>query len=82
MAARVAGALSRQGALRQLTVIRYSSTLGWEESTWLAARNARKALGIALTGMERDGEITPARASQLAHMVMHDNAAALYHLKQ
>ena len=60
----------------------YSPYLGWEESTWLAARNARQALGIALTGMERDGEITPARASQLAHMVMRDNAAALYHLQQ
>ena len=57
----------------------YSPYLGWEESTWLAARNARQALGIALTGMERDGEITPARASQLAHMVLRDNAAALYH---
>ena len=60
----------------------YSPYLGWEESTWLAARNARHALGIALTGMERDGEITRARASQLAHMVLHDNAAALYHLQQ
>ncbi len=59
----------------------YSESLGWEESTWLAARNARRALGIALTGMERDGEITPARASQLAHMVLHDNAAALYHVQ-
>jgi hypothetical protein len=60
----------------------YSQSLGWEESTWLAARNARQALGIALSGMERDGEITPARASQLAHIVLHDNAAALYHLRQ
>ncbi|HEV2578017.1 MAG TPA: amidohydrolase family protein [Acidobacteriaceae bacterium] len=59
----------------------YSPSLGWEESTWLAARNARNALTIALSGMERDGEITPARASQLAHMVLHDNAAALYHIK-
>jgi len=59
----------------------YSPYLGWEESTWLAARNARRALGIALTGMERDGEITPARASQIAHMVLHNNAAALYSLK-
>jgi hypothetical protein len=59
----------------------YSASLGWEESTFLAARNAREALGIALTGMERDGEITPARASQIAHMVLHDNAAALYHLQ-
>jgi predicted TIM-barrel fold metal-dependent hydrolase len=60
----------------------FSSSLGWEESTWLAARNAREALGLALTGMQRDGEITPARAAQLAHMVLHDNAAALYHLSQ
>ena len=59
----------------------YSATLGWEESTFLSARNAREALGIALTGMERDGEVTPVRALQIAHMVMHDNAAALYHLQ-
>jgi len=32
--------------------------------------------------MQRDGEITSARAAQLAHMVLHDNAAALYHLNQ
>jgi hypothetical protein len=30
--------------------------------------------------MERDGEITPVRAAQLARMVLHDNAAKLYHL--
>jgi len=58
----------------------FSSSLGWEESTWLAARNAREALGLALTGMERDGEISPTRAAELAHMVLHDNAAALYRL--
>ncbi len=58
----------------------YSPYLGWEESTWLSARNARQALGIALSGMERDNEVSPARASQLAHMVLHDNGAALYHL--
>ena len=34
----------------------FSSSLGWEESTWLAARNARQALGLALTGMQRDGD--------------------------
>jgi hypothetical protein len=58
----------------------YSNAMGWEESTWLASRNARRALGLALTGMERDGEITPARAAELARMVLHDNAAKLYHL--
>jgi hypothetical protein len=58
----------------------YSSALGWEESTWLAARNARLALGLALSGMERDGEITHARAVELAQMVLHKNAEALYRI--
>ena len=58
----------------------YSSAMGWEESAWLAARNERLALGLALTGMERDGEITPARAAELARMVLRKNAAALYRL--
>ena len=58
----------------------YSSAMGWEESTWLAARNERLALGLALTGMERDGEITPARAAQLARMVLRGNAENLYKL--
>jgi hypothetical protein len=58
----------------------YSPALGWEESTWLAARNARLALGLALTGMERDGEVTPARAAELAQMVLHKNAENLYRI--
>jgi predicted TIM-barrel fold metal-dependent hydrolase len=59
----------------------YSASMGWEEATWLGARNARAALGIALTGMQRDGEITPTRAAELARMVLRGNAEALYHLK-
>lgn len=59
----------------------FTPALGWEEATWLAARNERRALGIALTGMERDGEITPARAAELARMVLRGNAEALYKLK-
>ena len=39
---------------------------------------AREALAIALTGMVQDGEVTRPRASELARMVMRDNAAALY----
>ena len=58
----------------------YSPAMGWEESTWLAARNERLALGLALTAMERDGEITPARAGQLARMVLRGNAEVLYKL--
>jgi predicted TIM-barrel fold metal-dependent hydrolase len=52
--------------------------MGWEESGWIAARTGRQALAIALTGMIRDGEITRARASELARMVLRDNARALY----
>jgi uncharacterized protein len=59
----------------------YSPSLGWEESTWLAARNARQALALALTGMERDNEITPTRAAELAQMVLHRNAETLYRIK-
>ena len=58
----------------------YSASMGWEESTWIASRQARAALGIALTGMMRDGEITPERAGVLAEMVLRGNAAALYKL--
>lgn len=60
----------------------YSPATGWEEGAWLTARNERLALGLALTGMERDGEITPQRAADLARMVLRGNAAALYGLSQ
>lgn len=56
----------------------YSEELGWAESTWIANRNARQALGIALTGMAADGEISRARARDLARMVLRGNAEALY----
>ena len=52
----------------------------WEAGAWLATNSARRALGLALTGMLRDGVITRERAEQLARMVMRENAAALYGL--
>lgn len=52
----------------------------WEEGAMVAATTARRALGIALTAMLRDGDIDAARAGALARMVLRDNAAALYHL--
>jgi predicted TIM-barrel fold metal-dependent hydrolase len=52
--------------------------VGWEEVGWLSARTGREALALALTGMLRDGEITRERASELARMVLRDNAARLY----
>ena len=58
----------------------YSNDLGWEESAWIAARGGRQALAIALTGMMRDGEISRSCASELARMVLRENAKALYGL--
>lgn len=52
--------------------------INWEEVGWQATHSAREALAIALTGMIQDGEITRERALELAHMVLHDNAAKLY----
>lgn len=60
----------------------YSETFGWEEAAWLASRNARRALTLALTGMQQDGEISPARAAELTQMVLHRNAETLYNLPQ
>jgi predicted TIM-barrel fold metal-dependent hydrolase len=52
--------------------------IGWEETGWLAAKTARQALALALTGMINDGEITRQRALELARMVLRENAAKLY----
>jgi len=59
----------------------YSNEAGWEENGYIATTTSREALAIALTGMLRDGEITRARASELARMVLRDNARALYKIK-
>ena len=58
----------------------YIPEMGWEESGWIAARTGRETLAIALTGMMRDGEISRARASELARMVLRENARTLYGL--
>jgi predicted TIM-barrel fold metal-dependent hydrolase len=52
--------------------------INWEEIGWQTTQSARTALAIALTGMMQDGQITRSRALELAHMVLHDNAAKLY----
>ncbi len=59
----------------------YSAEAGWEETGYIAAATGREALGIALTGMLRDGEIDRTRALELARMVLRDNARNLYKLK-
>lgn len=57
----------------------FSDEMGWSESTWIANRNGREALGIALTGMLDDGEITRDQAYALARNVLRGNAETLYH---
>jgi uncharacterized protein len=54
--------------------------IGWPEGGYVAAMTARHALGMALTAMMREGEITRARAGEIARMVLRTNAATLYGL--
>lgn len=54
----------------------------WEMGAWVASNTARRALGMALTAMVRDGDITMAQARILAKKVLRDNAIALYHLSR
>jgi uncharacterized protein len=58
-----------------------SGAYDWEEIGWQTSQTARQALGIALTGMLQDGEITITRANQIARMVLRENAIGLYQLK-
>jgi len=54
---------------------------GWEQGAWVGSTTAREALGLALTGMMRDGEIDRDRAKELARMVLRENAIAAYGIK-
>ncbi|HST11853.1 MAG TPA: amidohydrolase family protein, partial [Terriglobales bacterium] len=53
----------------------------WDVIGYSTNLTARRALAIALTGMMNDGEITRARASELARMVLRENAMKLYGFK-
>src|SRR5712692_6230064 len=59
----------------------FGPAVDWGEVAWLSNTTARQALAIALTGMMNDGEITRERASELARMVLRENARRLYGLK-
>jgi hypothetical protein len=56
----------------------YNEVLGAEESYWLGAESSRVALTAALAEMISENEITEARAVELAHAYLHDNAVKLY----
>jgi predicted TIM-barrel fold metal-dependent hydrolase len=53
----------------------------WDVIGYSTDRTARRAFAIALTGMMNDGEVTRARALDLARMVLRGNAMKLYGLK-
>ena len=58
----------------------FGPDMGWELAAWIATKTGRAALALALTHMIRDGEVTHARAQEIATMVMRTNAARLYRL--
>ena len=57
-----------------------SGAYDWEEIGWQTNQTARQALGIALTELIHEGEITLPRANEIAQMVLRGNAVKLYHL--
>ena len=59
----------------------YSQSMGWEEAAYIANQNIRESLGMALTGMMQDKQVTEPQAEKLAHMVLHANAESLYQFK-
>ncbi len=59
----------------------YAPDSGWEETAYMADKTGREALGMALTDMMRDGEISRARALELAQMVLRGNARRLYKIR-
>jgi uncharacterized protein len=56
----------------------YNDVLGAEESYWLGTQTTREALAAALAEMVSSGEITDAKAIEMAHAYLHDTAVSLY----
>lgn len=54
---------------------------GWELAAWIGTTQGRQALAIAVTEVMRNGEVSRARAEEIATMVMRTNAGKLYNLK-
>ena len=52
----------------------FTDSIGWKETAWTGSKIGREALGLAITGMIEDGEITTERGKRLVHMVLRDNA--------
>ena len=59
----------------------FGPDMGWELAAWIAAKNGRAALALALTDMIRKGEVSYAHAEEIATMVVRTNAGRLYNLE-
>jgi predicted TIM-barrel fold metal-dependent hydrolase len=59
----------------------FGPDIGWEVAAWVGTTTARRALAIALTDMVRNGDVSRARAEEIATMVMRTNAGKLYNLR-
>ena len=56
----------------------FNDAVGAEETFWLAVRSGRTAVAAALAELVAEGAFTEAKAIELAHLYLHDNAAKLY----
>jgi len=56
----------------------YSREIAVPETYWLAVQTARTAAAAALAEMISEGEITEARALEIARGYLHDNTARLF----
>ena len=56
----------------------FNDAVGAEETFWLAVRSARTAVAEALAELVAENAISEAKAMELAHMYLHDNATRLY----
>jgi hypothetical protein len=56
----------------------YNDALGAEESYWLGVQTGRSGLAAALAEMVATGEISEAKALEMAHAYLHDTAVSLY----
>jgi len=72
-------ALAREAGKAGL-VVPIHTGIGADPYFAIAGGNPLLLLAIALTGMVDDGEITIARALQIARMVLRENAVKLYGL--
>jgi hypothetical protein len=56
----------------------FNNALGAEESFWIATHTSRAALAAALAELVGERAVSEAKALELAHLYLHDNAAKLY----